>query len=354
MIKRRRTRQIKIGNVAIGGGAPVSIQSMTTTDTRDVDATVDQIAELAAAGCEIVRVTVKDMESAKCLKDIRRGIAAPLVADIHFDYRVALESAKHADCIRLNPGNISKPEQVRQVIAACKDRGIPIRVGANSGSIQRGRGKAAKIKGVSGLSADMIAGVLDYLKIFEKEKFYDIKISLKAAHIYETVMAYRALARECDYPFHLGITASGLPFAGTIKSSIGIGALLLDGIGDTFRVSLTADPVEEVRVGREIVKSLGLRNFGPVIMSCPTCGRAEIDIITLTERIEARVKDFPKPLDIAVMGCVVNGPGEAAGADIGIAGGKGVGVIFRKGKIVKTVKEKQLLSEFMKELEKLL
>jgi len=350
MIKRRKTRKIMVGNVAVGGGAPVSVQSMTTTDTRNVSQTVDQIDELTGAGCEIVRVTVKDLESAKALKYIKREIEIPLVADIHFDHRVALESARYADCVRLNPGNIYKPEEVKKVIRACKERGISIRIGANSGSIRRG---AKKIKGLTGVSADMVSGVLDYLKIFQKEKFHDIKISLKASNIFDTVMSYRALAKECDYPFHLGITASGLPFAGTIKSAIGVGALLLDGIGDTIRVSLTADPVEEIKVGREILKSLGLRNFGPVIVSCPTCGRAEIDLITLAERIQEKVKDFGRPVEIAVMGCVVNGPGEAKDADIGIAGGKGVGIIFRKGRVIKKVEEKKLLEEFMKELEKM-
>jgi len=339
-----------VGKVPIGGSAPISIQSMTTTDTKDVRKTVAQIKLLERQGCEIVRVTVKDKESARALEAIQKGITIPLVADIHFDWRLAIEAAKYADCVRLNPGNIYKREQVVSVIKTCKARGIPIRIGANSGSVKK---NSKRIAGLSKGASDLVNSVLSYLKIFEKERFKNIKISLKASNVRDIVMAYRVLAKKCDYPFHVGVTASGLPFAGTIKSSIGIGALLVDGIGDTVRVSLTSDPINEVKVAKEILKCLNLREFGPTLIACPTCGRSEVNLIELAKKIDKVMASYTRPIEVAVMGCVVNGPGEAREADIGIAGGKGVGVIFRKGKVVKKVKEKDLVPEFIKELERL-
>ncbi|MDP8262663.1 MAG: flavodoxin-dependent (E)-4-hydroxy-3-methylbut-2-enyl-diphosphate synthase [Candidatus Ancaeobacter aquaticus] len=349
-MKRRKTKKIMVGKVPIGGSAPISIQSMTTTDTKDVRKTVAQIKLLERQGCEIVRVTVKDKESARALEAIQKGITIPLVADIHFDWRLAIEAAKYADCVRLNPGNIYKREQVVSVIKTCKARGIPIRIGANSGSVKK---NSKRIAGLSKGASDLVNSVLSYLKIFEKERFKNIKISLKASNVRDIVMAYRVLAKKCDYPFHVGVTASGLPFAGTIKSSIGIGALLVDGIGDTVRVSLTSDPINEVKVAKEILKCLNLREFGPTLIACPTCGRSEVNLIELAKKIDKVMASYTRPIEVAVMGCVVNGPGEAREADIGIAGGKGVGVIFRKGKVVKKVKEKDLVPEFIKELERL-
>ena len=349
-MKRRKTKKIMVGKVPIGGSAPISIQSMTTTDTKDVRKTVAQIKLLERQGCEIVRVTVKDKESARALEAIQKGITIPLVADIHFDWRLAIEAAKYADCVRLNPGNIYKREQVVSVIKTCKARGIPIRIGANSGSVKK---NSKRIAGLSKGASDLVNSVLSYLKIFEKERFKNIKISLKASNVRDIVMAYRVLAKKCDYPFHVGVTASGLPFAGTIKSSIGIGALLVDGIGDTVRVSLTSDPINEVKVAKEILKCLNLREFGPTLIACPTCGRSEVNLIELAKKIDKVMASYTRPIEVAVMGCVVNGPGEAREADIGIAGGKGVGVIFRKGKVVKKVKEKHLVPEFIKESERL-
>ncbi|MDP2920992.1 MAG: flavodoxin-dependent (E)-4-hydroxy-3-methylbut-2-enyl-diphosphate synthase [Candidatus Omnitrophota bacterium] len=354
------TKQIRVGDVRIGGGAPVSIQSMTKTDTRDVSATVRQIKELEKAGCEIIRVAVKDFQAAEAIKDIKRKIKIPLVADIHFDYRLALIAIEMgADKIRLNPGNIYIEEEIREVVKSAKKRKIPIRVGANSGSIPvqlRKLPNGATCEVGQGKEGKMVKSVLDYIKILERMDFYDIIVSLKASDVTSTVEAYRLFSKRSKYPLHLGVTAAGPVSTGTVKSSIGIGALLLDGIGDTIRVSLTGDPSEEVIAGKNILQALNLRNFGPEIISCPTCGRCQVDLQKIAERIQLRITNSERRttkiagLKVAIMGCEVNGPGEAKEADIGIACGKGSGVIFKKGKIVKRVKEKDITRELLKNI----
>jgi len=346
------TRQIKIGGIKIGGGAPVSIQSMAKTDTRDVSGTARQIKELEKAGCEIIRVAIKDFEAAEAIKAIKRKINLPLVADIHFDYRLALCAIENgADKIRLNPGNIYKEDEIKEVIKLAKKRKIPIRVGANSGSI-RNRVKCGEQR-----AKDLAESVLDYIKILERMDFYDIIVSLKASDVISTVEAYKLFSKKSKYPLHLGVTAAGAVSTGVVKSSIGIGALLLDGIGDTIRVSLTGDPVEEVIVAKNILQALGLRNFGPEVISCPTCGRCQVDLQDIVEKIESSVKSQAASCrrrltscKIAIMGCEVNGPGEAKEADIGIACGKGSGVIFKKGEIIKRVKEKDIVKELLRSI----
>mgnify|MGYP001572698052 CR=1 FL=1 len=341
------TKQIKVGGVKIGGGASITIQSMTKTDTRDVLATVRQIKELEKAGCEIVRVAIKDFEAAAAIKAIKRKVNLPLVADIHFDYRLALAAIENgADKIRLNPGNIYKENEIKEVVKLAKKRKIPIRVGANSGSI-RNRVKGERL-GVD----DMVKPVLDYIKILERMDFYDIIVSLKASDVVSTIEAYKLFSKKSKYPLHLGITAAGPASTGIVKSAIGIGSLLLDGIGDTIRVSLTGDPVEEVITAKNILQALNLRNFGPEIISCPTCGRCQVNLEKIAEEVGSRVKSegCKKQVKIAIMGCEVNGPGEAKEADIGIACGKGSGVIFKKGKIVKRVKEKDIVKELLREI----
>ncbi|MDP2981188.1 MAG: flavodoxin-dependent (E)-4-hydroxy-3-methylbut-2-enyl-diphosphate synthase [Candidatus Omnitrophota bacterium] len=348
------TKQIKVGNVKIGGGAPVSIQSMTKTDTRDVRATVREIKELEKSGCEIIRVAVKDFEAAVAIKAIKRKIKIPLVADIHFDYRLALRAIENgADKIRLNPGNIYKEDEIREVAMAAKKRKIPIRVGANSGSIKfQIKSKAQRAEGIGHRAEDMVKSVLDYIKILERMDFYDIIVSLKASDVLSTIEAYKLFSKRSKYPLHLGVTAAGAFSTGIVKSSIGIGALLLEGIGDTIRVSLTGDPVEEVIAAKNILQALKLRNFGPEIISCPTCGRCQVDLEKIAEEIGSRVKGegCKKQIKIAIMGCEVNGPGEAKEADIGIAFGKGTGVIFKNGEIIKRVKEKEAVNAILKYL----
>ncbi|MBU1913505.1 MAG: flavodoxin-dependent (E)-4-hydroxy-3-methylbut-2-enyl-diphosphate synthase [Candidatus Omnitrophica bacterium] len=344
------TRQIKVGGIKIGGGFPVSIQSMTKTDTRDVPATVRQIKELEKAGCEIVRVAIKDFEAASAIKAIKRKVNLPLVADIHFDYRLALCAIENgADKIRLNPGNIYKENEIKEVVGLAKKKKIPIRVGANSGSIRN------KAKGEGLRVDDIVNPVLDYIKILERMGFYDIIVSLKASDALSTIEAYKLFSKKSKYPLHLGITAAGPASTGIVKSAIGIGALLLDGIGDTIRVSLTGNPEEEVIAAKNILQALNLRNFGPEIISCPTCGRCQVDLQKIVEKIESGIgpqaishKSQVAGIKIAIMGCEVNGPGEAKEADIGIACGKGSGVIFKKGKIVKRVKEKDIVKELLK------
>jgi len=363
MIQRRRCRQVKVGNVAVGGRAPISIQSMAKTDTSKVQTTVSEIGRLESAGCEIVRVAVPDYDSAKAIGKIKEAIRIPLVADIHFNYRLALAAiANGADAVRLNPGNIKKGKEVEEVARCAKEHDIPIRVGVNSGSLNvswvRGHGLRAKTNHdtPTTLPELMVQSALDYIKIFEGMDFYDIIISLKASDVLTTIEAYRLMAKRCDYPFHLGVTATGLPHSGLVKSAIGVGSLLVEGIGDTIRVSLTGDPVEEVKVAREILGSLGLRRFGPEVISCPGCGRCEIDLVKLVKEVERRLNSpqssvhSTQPLKVAVMGCVVNGPGEAKDADVGIAGGRGVGIIFRSGKKIRKVKEKNLVDELLSEL----
>jgi len=318
---------------------------MTKTDTRDTGLTVRQIRRLEREGCEIVRVAVPDMEAARNLGSIRRGIGIPLVADIHFDYRLALEALRQGvDGLRINPGNIGSAERVKAVVKAAGERKVPIRIGVNTGSLSK---RILKAYGHP-TPAAMVASAMEHIRLLEKLGFFDIKVSLKSSDLLDTVRAYRLLHRRVDYPLHLGITAAGPTFSGTVKSSIGIGMLLAEGIGDTIRVSLTGSPVEEVRVGREILKALKLRR-GPEIISCPTCGRCRINLIGMAKAVERELATLPRDLTIAVMGCAVNGPGEAREADLGIAGGKGGGVLFKKGKLVKRLKEKDLVAALIKE-----
>ncbi|MFH1563824.1 MAG: flavodoxin-dependent (E)-4-hydroxy-3-methylbut-2-enyl-diphosphate synthase [Nitrospirota bacterium] len=348
-MNRRYSRMVQVGSLTIGGDAPISVQSMTKTDTRDIAATVSQINRLKEAGCEIVRVAVPDMEAAKALGAIKKQINIPLVADIHFDYRLALEAiGQGVDKLRLNPGNIKQKDKVVKIVEKAKERNIPIRIGVNSGSIDKKRfGKPT--------AAGLVESALEHIKILEDLGFFDIIISLKATDVPMTIEAYQLMATKVDYPFHLGITEAGLPWAGGIKSAVGIGSLLALGLGDTIRVSLTADPVEEVKVGYEILKALQLRHTGYELISCPTCGRCEIDLIKVATAVEEKISNFQFPISnfqfkIAIMGCVVNGPGEAAEADIGIAGGCGVGLIFKKGKIIKKVEEKDLVNTLLQEI----
>ena len=352
VIKRRKTRQIKIGKVKIGGNAPVSIQSMAKTDTADLRATVRQIKALEQQGCEIVRVAVKDMACARALDKIKAGIGIPIVADIHFHFQLALEAiSRGVDGLRLNPGNIYRCPEIRQVAKAAGKRNIPIRVGVNSGSLR----KCQSVK-VSECQADqMVKSALDYIKILNTFDFYDIVVSLKASDLLTTLQAYRLMAKKCDYPFHLGLTAAGPKDPGSLRSAIGIGTLLAEGIGDTIRVSLTADPNEEVRVAREILASLKLRKDKIEIISCPTCGRCEIGLLKIVKEVKGRLDKLPitnhrSSVKVAIMGCMVNGPGEAREADVGLAGGRKSGIIFKKGKRIKRVKEEDMVDELVKEI----
>jgi len=342
----RLTRQIHVGSVAIGGGAPVSVQSMCSTDTRDAAATLGQIRRLAEAGCEIVRCAVPDAEAASALASICAGSALPVIADIHFDYQLALASlAAGVAGLRLNPGNIGARWKVEEVVRACAERRVPIRIGVNGGSLE----KELLEKYGHPTPEAMAESALGHIRILEDLGYAEIKVSLKASDIRRTVEAYRLLAAEVDYPLHIGITEAGTTWAGTVKSAVGIGTLLYDGLGDTLRVSLTGDPVEEVRVGWEILKSLGLRERGPVFISCPTCGRCQIDLIPIAEEVERRLHDLPKTITVAVMGCVVNGPGEAREADVGIAGGHGQGLLFRRGEVVRKVPQNELADALVAE-----
>ncbi|MGJ0846758.1 flavodoxin-dependent (E)-4-hydroxy-3-methylbut-2-enyl-diphosphate synthase [Tissierella praeacuta] len=347
---RKKTKVIKVGNVLIGGDNPVSVQSMTNTLTKDIVSTINQIKRLEDAGCDVVRSAITDVEDAKAIKDIKKDIRIPIIADIQYDYKLALESIKYGiDGLRLNPGNIGSLDKVKEVVKACKENNISIRVGVNSGSIKKEF--LEKYNGVNENS--MVYSALEQIRLLEDMDFYDIKISLKASNVPLTIKAYEKMSDMVDYPLHLGITEAGPIWRGTIKSSVGIGSLLSMGIGDTVRISLTGDPVEEVRVGREILKSLNLLNEGLEIISCPTCGRTNINLIDIVEEAEKRLEGINKNIKVAIMGCPVNGPGEAKEADIGIAGGKGEGLIFRKGEIIKKVKEEDLLDELLNEIEKL-
>ncbi|SHE60843.1 4-hydroxy-3-methylbut-2-en-1-yl diphosphate synthase [Thermoanaerobacter uzonensis DSM 18761] len=348
---RKITREVKIGNKKIGGNNPILVQSMTNTDTHDIEKTIEQIKRLEAEGCDIIRVAVPDMKAAEAIKEIKKNINIPLVADIHFDYRLAIKSIENgADKIRINPGNIGREENIKKVVEIAKEKGIPIRIGVNSGSLEKEI--LHKYKGVT--AEAVVESALKNVLILEKLGFYDIVISLKTTNVPLTIEAYKLASSKVDYPLHVGITEAGTIETGTIKSAIGIGTLLYLGIGDTIRVSLTGDPVHEVRVGRQILRSLGLLKEGVEVISCPTCGRTKIDLIKLAEEVEKRTRHIKKPLKVAVMGCVVNGPGEAKEADIGIAGGEGEGIVFKKGKVYKKVKEEELVEELMKEIEKLL
>ena len=340
---RKATKQILVGGVPIGGGAPVTVQSMTNTLTDDVDATLSQIRALAAAGCQIVRCAVPDMAAAQALKTIRRESPLPLVADIHFDYRLALAAVEAgADKIRINPGNIGSPENVRAVADACAARGVPIRVGVNSGSIEKDL-----LAQYGRCPHSLVESALRQVRLLESMGFTDLCISIKSSDVCETVEAYRLLASQTDYPLHVGVTEAGTEYNGLVSSAVGIGALLLDGIGDTLRVSLTADPTAEVRAGIAILKAAGLRRDGVRVVSCPTCGRTRIDLIPLAKQVEDALSGMDRSLTVAVMGCAVNGPGEAREADYGIAGGDGEGVLFRKGVIVGKVPSDRLLESLL-------
>lgn len=342
----RTTRRITLGGVALGGGAPVAVQSMCSTDTRDVAATAEQIRRLAAAGCEIVRCAVPDEAAALALADLRRQCPLPLVADIHFDYRLALTALQSGvDGLRLNPGNIGERWKVEEVVRACAERRVPIRIGVNAGSLE----KDLLARYGHPTAEAMVESALRHVRVLEELNYGEIKISLKASDVRRTVEAYRLLAARVDYPLHIGITEAGTTWSGTIKSAVGLGVLLYEGIGDTLRVSLTGDPVAEVRVGWEILKSLGLRQRGPIFVSCPTCGRCQIDLIAVAEEVEARLQNLPRAITVAVMGCVVNGPGEAREADVGIAGGQGMGLLFRRGQVVRKVPEKELADALVAE-----
>jgi len=351
MFERKNTRQIHIGNVAIGGGAPISVQSMCNTKTTDTKATVAQIKALQNAGCDIVRVAVPDMEAAQNLGNIIKEINIPLVADIHFDYKLALEAIKQGiSALRLNPGNIGGEEKVRAVVKAAKEAHIPIRIGVNAGSLDK------KILAKYGevTPEALVESAMQHVKILEDLDFHDLKISLKAHDVPLTLAAYRLMSKTVDYPLHLGITEAGTVNTGIIKSAVGIGALLAEGIGDTFRISLTGDPVVEVKVANEILKSLGLKEYGPTLVACPTCGRTSIDLPAIAAKVEKKLEGIKDPIDVAVMGCVVNGPGEARGADVGIAGGNGEGLIFRKGEIIRKVPEENLVEELFNEIDAIL
>lgn len=336
---------VKMGDLKIGGGNSIVIQSMTNTNTSDEDNTINQIKKLADAGCELVRITINTTEAAEAIKKIKKQSPIPLVADIHFDYKLALLAIKNGiDKLRLNPGNIGSDDKVREVARAAKDMGIPIRIGVNGGSLEKHI--LEKYKKIT--SDAMVDSAIYHVNLLEKNKFEDIVISLKSSNIKIMIEAYRKISKIVDYPLHLGVTEAGTYFQGSIKSAIGIGSLLADGIGDTIRVSLTEDPVEEIKVAKEILKVLGLRANGVEIVSCPTCGRTEIDLINLAKKVEKEFEDYKVNIKIAVMGCVVNGPGEAREADYGVAGGKGVGILFKKGQIIKKVKENDILLELKK------
>jgi (E)-4-hydroxy-3-methylbut-2-enyl-diphosphate synthase len=349
MIERKKTRAISLGGVGIGGDNPVRVQSMCNTDTRDVLSTGAQINRLAEAGCEIVRVAVPDEAAAKALFELRQSSPVPLVADIHFDYRLALTAVQAGiQGLRINPGNIGGKKKVDAVVDAAKKAGVPIRIGVNSGSVDKKL--LARFGGPT--PEAMVESALEHVRLLEDRNFDQIKISLKSSHVLDTIAAYRLLSQRVDYPLHIGITEAGTLLRGAVKSAVGLGILLHEGLGDTLRVSLTHDPVAEIGVAWEILRALGLRARGPEIVSCPTCGRTEIELIKLAEAVEDKLRGVEEVFSVAVMGCVVNGPGEAREADIGIAGGRGLGVIFKKGEVVRKIRgEDNLIPEFMKELE---
>ena len=347
---RKQKRIVNIGGVKIGGDNPVAIQSMCNTDTRDVKATVNQIHELENAGCEIIRVAVPDMVAAKAVADIKKQIHIPLVVDIHFDYRLALECMKNgADKVRINPGNIGDRDRVKQVVEMAKEREIPIRIGVNGGSLER-----ELLQKYGGVTADaLVESAMGHVAILDELNFNNVVVSIKISDVPKMLCAYRKFNEISDIPLHIGVTESGTLKGGTVKSAVGIGALLAEGIGDTMRVSLTANPVEEIYAAYDIQKVLGMRKTGAEIVSCPTCGRTQLDLVSIANEVEKRAANIDKPIKIAVMGCAVNGPGEAREADIGIAGGKGEGLIFKKGEIIKKVPQDRLVDELMKEIETL-
>ena len=349
MIKRKRTKRIYVGDVPIGDGAPIAVQSMTNTDTKDIEATLKQIQELKKAGCEIVRLAVPDREAAESFGKIKQSVDIPLIADIHFDHRLAIMAIeKGADGIRINPGNMKK-SGLKEVIRAAKQASIPIRIGVNAGSLE----KDLLEKYGHPTSEALVESAIRSIHFFEDMGFDKIKVSIKSSSVLDTIKAYELLSERTDYPLHLGVTEAGTLISGTVKSSIAIGYLLLKGIGDTLRISLTRPPVEEVKVAYEILRAVGLRKVGPEIISCPTCGRCQIDLFSLVEEVEKGLSDVKTPIKVAVMGCVVNGPGEAKEADIGIAGGKGNGILFKKGKLLKKVPEHLLAQTLIQEVKRM-
>ena len=349
MIERRSSKKVKVGKLYIGGDAPIPVQSMTTTDTTDVEATVKQILGLEEIGCDIIRVSAPTMEAAHALKEIKKNIGIPLVVDIHFDYRIAMEAVKYADKLRINPGNIGNEEKVRLVVQAAKDNGIPMRVGVNLGSLER------DLFEKYGYSPEaMVESALRHIKILEDLDFYNTIVSLKASDVPRMVQAYRLFAQKTDYPLHLGVTEAGSRIPGSVKSSMGMGILLSEGIGDTIRVSLSEDPKEEVKVGKLILRSLGLRKEGVEVTSCPTCARTHVDVIKMVEEIENRTEKIKKPIHIAIMGCAVNGPGESKKVDLGIVGGAGnTNLLYKDGKIVGKVEKDKIVETLMREIEAL-
>ncbi|MDP3283702.1 MAG: flavodoxin-dependent (E)-4-hydroxy-3-methylbut-2-enyl-diphosphate synthase [Desulfobacterales bacterium] len=349
-IQRKKTRQISVGGVKVGGMAPIAVQSMTNTFTCDIEATVAQIRRLEEAGCEIVRVAVPDMESARAISSIKKQISIPLIADIHFDYRLAVASAKAgADGLRLNPGNIGGKVKVQRVVDCAKEHKVPVRIGVNAGSLEKDLPK--KYGGAT--PAARVESAMRNIDILRSRDFHEIKVSIKASDVFRTVEAYRLLSQKTDIPLHVGVTEAGALFPGIVKSALGIGMLLAEGIGDTIRVSLTRDPVEEVRAGYEILKALEIRKRGPEIISCPTCGRCNINLFEIVERVEKALLSNPTHVKLAIMGCVVNGPGEAKEADIGVAGGDGTGILFKKGKVIKKFPQEMLVDVLLEEISKM-
>lgn len=344
------TRQIHVGSVAVGGGAPVTIQSMCNTPTHDVTATVEQIRRLEAAGCEIIRVAVPDTAAAEAIPAIKAAISIPLVVDIHFDYTLALKCVEGGcDAVRINPGNIGSPDRVAAVAEACKGKGLPIRIGVNGGSLEN-----PLLEKYGGVTPEaLVESAFGHIRLLEDCGFHDICVSLKSSSVPLTMRAYQRMSQESDYPLHIGVTETGTPKMGILKSAVGIGGLLALGIGDTIRVSLSADPIQEVYAARDILKAAGIRKDGPELISCPTCGRTRIDLIGLANEVEERLKTVDKPITVAVMGCVVNGPGEASAADVGIAGGVGEGLLFKHGEIVKKVPQEALVDELFRLIEEI-
>ena len=345
IIPKRKSRKVKVGKLYIGGDAPVTVQSMTTTDTTNAKATIEQIHGLEDVGCDIVRVSAPTMEAAKALKEIKENISIPLVVDIHFDYRIALEAVKYVDKLRINPGNIGNPDKVQQVVNACKEYKVPMRIGVNLGSLEK------DLFEKYGYAPEaMVESAMRHLKILEDLNFYDTIVSLKASDVPRMVKAYRLFAERTDYPLHLGVTEAGSKIPGTIKSSIGIGMLLAEGIGDTIRISLSEEPKEEVKVGKLILRTLGLRNEGVQVTSCPTCARTEVDVIKMVEELENATEKIKKPITVAVMGCAVNGPGESKKADLGIVGAPGNHLLYKDGKIVKRINDNEIYEVLLKEI----
>ncbi len=346
-IQRKKTKKIRVGDIFIGGDSPISVQSMTNTDTRDIKSTIQQIIRLEEAGCDIVRLAILDNEAATAIGEIKKHVKIPLVADIHYDYRLAVECMKNGvDKIRLNPGNIGGNDRVKIVAGMAKERGIPIRIGVNSGSVEKGI--LEKFGGVT--AQGMVESALAHVAILENVDFNDIAISIKASSVPMTIAAYRLLSEKCSYPLHVGVTEAGTVYKGTIKSSVGIGCLLAEGIGDTIRVSLTGDPVEEIKAGKQILKSLGLLKEGIEIVSCPTCGRTQVNLIDIANSVEPLLEKLDKNIKVAIMGCAVNGPGEAKDADIGIAGGVNEVLLFKKGRIIRKIPQENVVEELIKEI----